>query len=78
MEWISVLDKLPPNCQIVLGWGLPRNSQDDFKSFYLCSIDYEQGWLEWPELEPVHITHWMLIDGPNGEHERIYVECEKE
>jgi hypothetical protein len=70
MKWINTKDELPPHAKVVLGWG--RLWDSDIRGFYLCGLDYETGWLQWPDLSGLEISHWCLILGPDNEKEWIY------
>ena len=70
MEWISAKDNLPIHGLVVLGWG--KVSDCNIVGFYLCGLDYERGWLQWPDLEYLEILWWTFIDGPLKQKEYIY------
>lgn len=69
-EWIECTDRLPPHTEVVLGWG--KHWDSDIIGFYLCGVDYKNGWLNWPNLDNLEISYWAFISGPNHEKEWLY------
>jgi hypothetical protein len=72
MEWIKATERLPPHAQVVLGWGYRKDYEGE-DGLYLCGLDAEFGWREWPGLEDLSIFYWMEIMGPDNQIETLYI-----